>query len=147
MTEPATILIIDDDADYSCLLELALAEARVNNPIKSIHDGSAALIYLRQVAAKSQLAVDSIPALVLLDLRMPKISGLEVLRWIRNEPRLARVPVAVFTGVEAADEQSQALALGASSLQVKPFAYRELVQTARSLRNQYLEPHELKHAA
>lgn len=147
MTEPPVILIIDDDIDYSCLLELALLEAQVKHPIMLIHDGGAALVYLRQVVAKHRLAADSIPALVLLDLRMPKVGGLEVLRWIRSEPLFAETPVAVFTGVEADDEQSQAMALGASSLQVKPFSYRELVDTARSLRDHYLDGRVLKHAA
>jgi two-component system response regulator len=139
-----SILIIDDDLDYSCLLHLALLEAQVSNPIEVINDSLAAVDYLRGRSAQAR----HIPVLVLLDLKMPKVSGLEVLRSIRREPYLANVPVIIFTGLERGEEErSNALKLGATSLHVKPFSYRELVREAQELRKNYLETHELKHAA
>jgi DNA-binding response OmpR family regulator len=140
-------LIIDDDANYSCLLLVAFQEAHVENPIAVINDGWKAVNHLKSLAAGSLSHLGNTPALVLLDLRMPKVSGLEVLRWIRSEPGLAGVPVMVFTGMEAGDEQAQAMELGATSFHVKPFSYRELVQQVASIRDCYLEPQQLAKAA
>jgi DNA-binding response OmpR family regulator len=141
------VLIVDDDVDYSCLMQVALMEAEVNNPILVVNDGCAALDYGRGAQSEHPWGSGGVPALVLLDLWMPKISGLEVLSWMRGLPRWMNVPVVVFTGVEAGDEPSQALALGASSVLMKPFTYRELVQTARELRDSYLPDQSLVQAA
>ena len=132
------IIIIDDDVDYSCLLQIAFNEVGVGNPIELIHDACVAVRYFKQFEPGAKPLREPHPALVLLDLRMPKIGGLEMLRWIRKEPRLKQMPVAVFTGVETNEELSQAMAAGASSIHVKPFSYRELVESARSLRDRYL---------
>lgn len=142
------IVIIDDDVDYSCLLQLAFNEVGVSNWIELIHDSCAAIGYFKQFLPGAVLPErTSPPALVLLDLRMPKIGGLEMLRWIRAEPSLMHIPVAVFTGVEAHEEFSEAIAVGASSIHVKPFSYRELVESARTLRDKYLGRPALEAAA
>jgi CheY-like chemotaxis protein len=87
------------------------------------------------------------PGLVLLDLRMPGLNGLEVLRWIRSQPFYRETPVVVFTGLEAGGDHSEAVSLGATSLRLKPFTYRDLVKEAQVLCETYLEDHALKDAA
>lgn len=141
------IVIIDDDVDYSYLLQLAFSEVGVINRIELIHDSCAAIAYFKQFEPESLPSERASPALVVLDLRMPKIGGLEMLRWIRGEPNLMHIPVAVFTGVEAHEELSEVIAVGASSIHVKPFSYRELVESARSLRDKYLGHPALEAAA
>jgi len=143
--ETDDILIIDDDVDYSCLMELAFKEVGVSNPIALIHDSCNALNCFRNMDG-SGTGIGR-PALVLLDLRMPKMDGLELLKQIREDRNLRDVPVAVFTGVEAEEELSRAAELGATSLHIKPFSYRELVETARGLQDQYLSPALLQAAA
>ena len=145
MDENRTILIIDDDLDYCCLLEIAFQEAKVHNPIEVVHDGWSAVDYLQQHGMKN--LDGEVLGLILLDLRMPGLSGLEVLRWIRRQPPLVEVPTVVFTGLEAGNELSQACELGATELRTKPFSYRELIQEAKSLRDTYIEPTLVKHAA
>lgn len=144
MDNSGAILIVDDDEDFSCLLELALREVRVENPIEVMNDACSALDYLERL---SHPGAQSVPALVLLDLRMPKLCGLEVLRRIRYEPRINQVPIVVLTGLESGEEPATALQLGAASVMLKPFAYRELVKAAHALREQYLERWQLAHAA
>src|SRR5262249_19916480 len=90
---------------------------------------------------------NGVPALVILDLRLPGISGLEVLRWIKNQLRLADVPVLIFTGVATGDELLRARELGAASLFTKPFAYGDLVRQLESIRQLYLETREFSKAA
>lgn len=145
MSGGSTILIIDDDVDYACLLQVAFEETRISRPIELVHDGGAALERLGPSACKN---VDgSLPCLILLDLRMPGISGLEVLGWIRHQEHLAQIPVVVFTGLEAGKESIQAAALGASAIHVKPFSYKELINEVKGLREAYLDEGTLKHAA
>ena len=147
MERRGAILVIDDDEDYSCLVEIAFQEAGVDYPMELAQDGWQAVDYLSRTAPENADATAAIPSLVLLDLRMPGITGLEVLRWIRSQPYLNDVPVVVFTGLEAGEEPSQAFDLGATSLRLKPFAYRELVEEAKHLNEMYLEAHEVRHAA
>jgi CheY-like chemotaxis protein len=145
VSEESGILIIDDDVDYCCLLQLAFQEAKVVNPTEAVHDGWAAVHHLEQLAPGGLAGI--MPGLILLDLRMPGLSGIEVLRWIRNQYFLRGVPVVVFTGLEGGKELAQAIAFGASALHAKPFSYRDLVREAKELEEAYLQPHELKHAA
>ncbi|HZR21015.1 MAG TPA: response regulator, partial [Verrucomicrobiae bacterium] len=79
MREDQSILIIDDDVDYCCLLQLAFHEVDVGNPVEAVHDGQSALNHLRQLTDGVFNGI--MPGLILLDLRMPGVSGLEVLRW------------------------------------------------------------------
>ena len=145
MREENGILIIDDDVDYCCLMQLALQEAEVTNPTEAVHDGWAAIHHLEQLAPGRLAGI--LPGLILLDLRMPGLSGLEVLHWIRNQYFLKAAPVVVFTGMEDGKELAQVVAAGASSVHAKPFSYKELVLEARQLKEAYLESHVLRHAA
>ena len=140
------VLIVDDDEDFCCLMQMAFAEAQVPNPIEIIPDGAAAINHLKSLG-NTPRGLPSPPVLVLLDLRMPGVSGLEVLRWMRTEPRLANVNVVVFTGMEEGAEVARALQAQPSSLRIKPSSYRDLVREAELLRDRYLVPGELKYAA
>ena len=141
------ILIVDDDPDYSSLLQLALQEVQVKNPIEILADGLAAVNYLKENESSNTAEIVRTPALMLLDLRMPGLGGLEVLRWIKTQDRLREVPVVVFTGTEQNCESSQANELGAAALHVKPFSYRELVQKIASICDDYLSAREVRRAA
>jgi len=138
------ILIIDDDVDYCCLLQLAFHEVDVLSPVEAVHDGRAAIEHLLQISTGIGGVM---PGLVLLDLRMPGLSGIEVLRWMRGQPFLASVPIVVFTGLEGGRELAQAAALGASAVHLKPFSYRELMHEAKELRDTYVLPGHLQVAA
>src|SRR6516225_8708613 len=131
------IIIVDDDVDYCCLLQVALLEAAIANPIEMFHDGSGAINHLKELRSISTDEMNK-PLLVLLDLRMPGTSGLHVLKWIRAEPFLANVPVVVFTGMEVGQELAEAMEAGATALHVKPFTYRDVVQEAQNLRDNYV---------
>jgi two-component system response regulator len=143
--EDRSILLIDDDVDFCCLLQIAFEEVSVSPSIEVVHDGWAAINTLRERIEGGILG--AVPRLVLLDLKMPGLSGLEVLHWVRGQPALDHVPVVVFTGLEEAKEHSRAMSLGATELRMKPFAYRDLIKEAANLRDTYVEDGALKHAA
>ena len=141
-----SIVIVDDDRDYSYLLQAAFQELEVQNPIALLEDGWAAVKYLEQTRTGGHEPI-GFPALVVLDLKMPRLGGLEVLRWIRRQEQLLHVPVVVVSGAEENQEGSRAIASGATAFYVKPFSYRELVQQATHLRDSYLAVTRLEHAA
>lgn len=147
MSRASRILIVDDDVDYASLLQIAFQEAGVGNPIEVFHDGGEAVDYLSKPVPSDQHLPEDVPALVLLDLKLPRLNGLEVLRWIRQQPRLASVPVLLFTGAETETTESHAIELGAAALRVKPFSYRELMGEVERIRDGYLEPRQLSKAA
>jgi two-component system response regulator len=144
VNKDGTILIIDDDEDYACLLETALQQAGIVNQVKVLENGEAALTYLQSPERADRA---EIPALILLDLRMPRVSGLDVLRWIHTQPWLSGVPVILSSGAECAEEYFHARRLGAASVHVKPCSYTELLDEVRSIRDSYLEPQVVRHAA
>jgi DNA-binding response OmpR family regulator len=142
----SSILIVDDDMDYSCLVRVAFQDAHVTNPVEVLNDGWSAVKHLNTVRNAHTTDNDGLPILILLDLAMPKLSGLEVLNWIRSQPELAAIPVLVFTGIEAGTERMRAMQSGAASMYVKPSSYRELVRQIEEIRDSYLEPREVAHA-
>jgi len=142
----SNILIVDDDIDYSCLVRIAFQEAQVTNPIEVLKDGWSAVQHLNALISAHTPQNESLPSLILLDLGMPKISGLEVLSWIRSQSDFAAIPVLVFTGIEAEAERVQAMQAGATWMYVKPSSYRELVRQIEQIRDTYLEPREIAHA-
>lgn len=147
VSQEGVILIIDDDVDYASLVQVALQEAGIDCPVQVVHDGIAALDYLSRLGPLAARQPAVLPALILLDLKMPRLNGLELLHWMRNQAHLADVPVLLFTGIEPALEQTQALGLGATSLHIKPFSYRELLQEMTTIGDTYLRPRRLRRAA
>ena len=145
MRKEGTILIVDDDEDYSCLVQIALQEVHIKNLTKVFQDGAAAVDYLKKAGASGQ--TEGVPALVFLDLKMPQVNGLEVLDWMRSQPRLAGVPVVLFTGTETAGQQERALALGAASFHVKPFSFHELTRQLGEICDTHLQSEDILRAA
>src|SRR5258708_6648278 len=91
------ILLVDDNADDVDLALRAFARAQVANEIVVVRDGAEALDYMFATGMHAERPLDEVPALVLLDIHLPKIDGLEVLRQLRADERTRRVPVVVLT--------------------------------------------------
>ena len=119
-TDPqaSPVLVVDDDAGTRMLIAQFLAELGLCNPVVQASDGEEARELLAQEAF--------LPALALLDLHMPKRSGLDVLRGIRGTPRTAGVPVVVLTGSAELEEVDETYALGISAYLVKPVGFAAL---------------------
>jgi CheY-like chemotaxis protein len=125
-TLPA-ILLVEDDPDDITLTEHAITKSRLANPLRVVHDGEEALNYLSGRGPYADRQQNPIPFLVLLDLHMPKIDGFEVLRWIRAQPDLDQVRVAVLTSSKEERDLALAEQLGADSYFQKPGSLEELV--------------------
>lgn len=115
-----TVLLAEDNADDVLLTQIAFEKARLANPLKVVNNGEEAIAYLRGLGAYGDRERYPFPILLLLDLKMPRLSGFEVLEWLRTQPGLSRLPVAVMTASDDDPFMRRAYALGADSYLVKP---------------------------
>ena len=132
MEESHSILLIEDDENDVVLIQRALRKGGIDIPIFVVRDGDEALRYFSGSGQDQDTAMNPLPTLVLLDLRLPKKSGLEVLEWLKSHERFALLPVVVFTNSTEGMDVKQAYALGANSYLKKPYtsaATTELLKT------------------
>ena len=129
----ATVLHIDDDRNDTELFQAAAGRAQACFSIQNVTDGEQAMAYLngRGVYANRQLY--PLPVLVLLDLKMPRATGFDVLKWIRNHPEVGTLPVVILSGSELRDDVQRAYAVGADSYLVKPIGFNALVDLVRTI--------------
>jgi CheY-like chemotaxis protein len=127
------ILLVEDNPDDVVLMERAFRKLNLLNPLISVADGEQAIRHLEAVVRGDDPQRYPLPALILLDLKLPRFSGLEVLAWLRQQPRLKRCPVVVLTSSKEAPDVRQAYDLGANSYLVKPVEFQSFVDLVRTL--------------
>lgn len=120
MMENATVLLAEDDPDDVLLTHIAFEKARLANPLQVVRDGEEAIAYLEGEGRFSDRQKYPLPILLLLDLKMPRVSGFQVLEWLRDHPVLNRMPVAVMTSSDDDPHVKRAYELGADSYLIKP---------------------------
>ena len=123
--EPILILLVEDDPAHAEIVRRNLEEFRVANRIVHVEDGQAALDYLFRQAAFAGPQSSPRPSLVLLDLRLAKVDGLEVLRRIKEDDELKRIPTVVLTTSAAESDVVNAYNHGAGSYLVKPVDFEK----------------------
>lgn len=121
--ETSSVLLVEDDEDHAELMRRALARARVTNPLVVVADGEAARDYLFGIGRHAGRDPRDSPVLVLLDLKLPKISGIDILRRIRAHPHTGHVPVVVLTTSDLDEDLVRAYGLGANSFVRKPVSF------------------------
>lgn len=122
------ILLVEDNPDDVLLTRRAIKKAGMHVSLAVVSDGDAAVAYLEGTGAYADRRAFPLPELVLLDLKLPRRSGLEVLRWMRGHPVVAMVPVVVLTSSAEDADIRQAYERGANSYLQKPVAFNELVR-------------------
>jgi CheY-like chemotaxis protein len=118
--EAIVILLVEDDAAHAEIVRRNLEGFRLGNRLVHVADGQAALDYLYRRAEFSDPQQSPRPGIILLDLRLPKVDGLEVLRTIKSDPDLSRIPVVVLTTSAAETDVAKAYDCHANSYLVKP---------------------------
>jgi two-component system response regulator len=126
------LLVEDNPADVALTLR-AFKRHNLANQIVVVRDGVEALNYLHGTAGPDNHPVHPLPQLVLLDLKLPKVDGLEVLRRLRAEERTRRLPIVVLTSSDEQRDIVMSYGLGANSYVRKPVAFEEFVEAARYL--------------
>jgi two-component system, response regulator len=122
---PVTILLVEDDPAHAEIVRRNLGDFRVANRIVHVADGQAALDYLFHQGDFADPKTSPPPDLILLDLRLPKVDGLEVLRQIKGDEKLKRLPTVVLTTSAAELDMVNAYTQGAGSYLVKPVDFEK----------------------
>jgi len=134
----AVILLVEDREDDVLIIAKAFAEARLDNEVRVVSDGEAAIQYLKGEGIYADRSKYPLPNLILLDLKMPKVDGFEVLRWLRQQPAFANIVVVVLTMSTAIRDVNLAYQLGANSFMVKPDDFQNVTSMARVLKDYWL---------
>ena len=132
MDEDRRILLVEDNEDDVLLIERALRKGGISIPIHVVWDGDEAIEYLEGNGRYRNVELYPLPTVVLLDIRLPKRSGLEVLQWLKKHETLGVIPVIMFTNSEEDVDIQQAYVLGANSYLKKPYTLSDttlLLQT------------------
>ena len=141
MDEIKSILLAEDDPNDVELTLAALAEHNLANKVEVVRDGAEALDYLFR-RGKFATRPDRNPVVVLLDLKMPKVNGLEVLHKIKTDEKLKTVPVVALTSSRESPDVKRCYDYGVNAYVVKPVGFEELVTVLRELKAFWLELNE-----
>ena len=128
-----TILLVEDDENDVLLMKRAFQKANILNPIQVVRDGESALSYLGNQQMYADQNKYPMPVLILLDLKLPRKSGLEVLAWVKGQESLKRVPVVVLTSSKESVDVGRAYDLGVNSYLVKPVEFDDLLYMVTTL--------------
>ncbi|HNW33373.1 MAG TPA: response regulator [Candidatus Ozemobacteraceae bacterium] len=128
-----TILLVEDNPNDIGLTRRAFEKCRIYNDLIVKEDGKEALDYLYGVDGKPGAADNGLPMLVMLDLKLPRIDGLEILRKIRGDVRTHRMPVVILTSSKEEEDVAASYDLGANSYIRKPVDFQQFAQAVQNL--------------
>ena len=131
MSTQKPILLVEDNPDDEALTLRAFSKNRISNPVVVAHDGVEALEYLH--GSPDGKTAGTLPAVVLLDLKLPRIDGLEVLRRVRADPRTHLLPVVILTTSKEQHDIQEGYSLGANSYIRKPVDFEKFIQAVGQL--------------
>ncbi|MBB6143318.1 DNA-binding response OmpR family regulator [Silvibacterium bohemicum] len=127
---PKTILLVEDDPDHEVLTVRALRKSNIVNDILVARDGEEAI---RLLFGEGEETLQAVPQLILLDLKLPKIDGLEVLRRIRESDKTGMLPVVILTSSDEESDIVRSYRLGVNSYIRKPVNFTEFAEATRQL--------------
>ena len=133
-----TILVADDDQNDVFFLRRAFQKSGLVNSMVHVADGQEAIDYLSGEANYNDRKKFPLPALLLLDLKMPKVDGFDVLTWLKSRPDFNSLPVVVLSSSSREDDIQRARALGADDYRVKPADFDDLLAMAQELAARWL---------
>jgi CheY-like chemotaxis protein len=136
------VLVAEDDPSDAFLLQRAFTAAQIPATLHFVRDGQEAIDYLQGEAKYSNRNDHPLPDLMLLDLKMPKLNGFDVLSWLRARPGLKRLLVAVLTSSDQSVDINRAYDLGANSYLLKPHGSTDLVDLVKRLQKYWLEANQ-----
>jgi len=132
-----TVLWVEDDADDVLLIGRAIRKAGLDQPAVA-RDGRTAVAYLSGIGEFADRDAHPFPSLILLDLKLPRMSGFELLQWIREHPEIRRIPVVMFTSSKQQADVDRAYDLGANGYLLKSVDHEDLVEALKRVRDFWL---------
>ena len=134
-----TILLVEDDENDVFFMKRAMKAAHILNQLQVVTDGRKAIRYLEGAGEYNDRERFPLPNLVLLDLKLPYVMGLEVLKWIREQPELKGIIVVVFSSSKMAEDIHAAYLLGANSYLVKPSEPQALTEKVKVIKDYWID--------
>ena len=139
MSTTRPILLVEDEEHDVLFMKIALEQAEVDVPLQVARDGREAIAYLNGEGDFSNRDRYPLPRLVLLDLRLPEVPGMDVLRWIRIQPALVRIPVMIHSSSDQERDVDEAYRLGVQAYIVKRSDLRGLEEVVRRIKKYWLD--------
>jgi CheY-like chemotaxis protein len=136
--ENLTILLVEDDPNDVMLVKRAFEKANIVNPIQVVDNGEDAQDYLLGEGKFSNRESFPLPVIILLDLKLPRRSGLEVLEWLRQQPNLKRIPVVILSSSTENRDINNAYDIGVNSYLIKPVEFNDLLDLVKNLKLYWL---------
>ena len=136
------ILLVEDDPADAALITRAFERTGVENAIRRVKDGEEALGYLTGAGAFADRKEHPLPAVILLDLNLPRFNGYQLMIWLRMQPELKRIPVVVLSESHDTDSINRAYDAGANSYLVKPGDTEEIVRMIEMVRQYWMSLNE-----
>ena len=127
------ILLVEDDPNDVWLVKHAFQSAGISNPLRIVNDGQEAIDYLKGIGAYSDRGAFPLPKLVLLDLKMPRLNGFDVIGWMRRHYPWKLTPIIILSSSALPQDVNRAYELGANAYMVKPADYRALERLFRTI--------------
>jgi len=127
--------MIEDDPNDVFLMKRALDRAGLDLPVRSVSDGEEAVAYLEGRGPYADRSAYPVPCLVLLDFKLPRRSGVEVLRWVRAKREFEDLPVLMISSSAQPEDKKAAMDQGVEAYRVKPVSFEEMVRLAREIRD------------
>lgn len=136
LISPKPVLLVDDSTDDALLMRRAFTRAGLQNPLIHFLDGESAIAYLTRAANKEDSCPS--PVLILLDIKMPRMDGFEVLKWVKSRPDLADVPAVMLTSSSLSKDIKRAETLGANSFLTKPPTFTDLIALVERIKTRWM---------
>jgi CheY-like chemotaxis protein len=131
--EPIDIVLVEDNPDDASLAIRALRKNGINNSLIHLKDGEEAIDFIFCRGSYSHRSFDELPKLILLDLKMPKVDGFEVLKQVKSDARTSRIPVVLLTSSNQERDVLKSYQLGGNSYIVKPVEFELFVKTVAGM--------------
>jgi two-component system, response regulator len=138
MTDCGYVLLVEDNPDEILLTRGAFKRGKVDNPLEVVCDGCQALDFLFCQGNYAERDINNKPALILLDLKLPFISGLDVLKEVKANPKTCLIPVVVLTSSTEDEDRNESYRLGADDFINKPTGLTEFVEIIKIIKQKWL---------
>jgi CheY-like chemotaxis protein len=130
---PITVLLVEDDLDDIFMVQRAFKKAHIPNPLQIVTDGEQATAYLHGEGKYADRQLHPLPHLIVMDIKMPRRNGFEMLEWIKNDSHLRRIPVVIVSSSDEPSDINRAYELGANAYMVKPMDFRAVETLFQSI--------------
>jgi CheY-like chemotaxis protein len=131
--------LVEDREDDITLIQRAFRQSYLNNPLHVVRDGEQAIAYLAGTGKFASRDEFPLPDLILLDLKMPRMDGFDVLSWLRQQDDIGRIPVIVLTSSDNLRDVNRAYSLGANTFLVKPIDFQNYINLGKLINDFWIQ--------